>query len=422
VAKRLKPKSKVTELRHGGRTLAVPTLSGPVGPESPALKAKYSRMNAPADVELVDYYLSAIEAVKGLGPSRSNNPMGLSRLFGVVEKNIQWSDRNAAIQALQRHLPEISDLEEKEFGIVKPDVFGSGVGTWRAIVDLGDTAERLLGDAEKPGLLKYLHTGIFDRAKFRDAYREEFKQAPPQAIFDLLTMMEQDAYVIDVRWMAYMLGTCYVETARRFVPLDEFGKGDKGWRVSKQTGKKVHQGFRRYYLPAKVRVLPDGRARVTEQDGDQFMIESLSGRMRISRVGTSRGMGVDVEALEGVISETYAKDDGEELKYYGRGYVQITWWSNYAEAGAILNRKFDFLLNPELVKDPRTAYTIMSVGMRTGTIFANGMTLARFISGSHCDYFHARQMVNALSGAREIAEFAEKFERVLLDSKHTLFA
>lgn len=80
------------------------------------------------------------------------------------------------------------------------------------------------------------------------------------------------------------------------------------------------------------------------------------------------------------------------------------------------------MLDPKLVLNPKVAYEIMSVGMRTGSIFASGFRISRFISGSHCDYLHARQMVNGMSGAEEVADIAEKFEAVLVASKNTLLA
>jgi hypothetical protein len=57
--------------------------------------------------------------------------------------------------------------------------------------------------------------------------------------------------------------------------------------------------------------------------------------------------------------------------------------------------------------------------MRTGAMFANGMTLGRFICGSHCDYFNARQMVNGHSEAQKIADIAVAFERALMTAKTT---
>jgi hypothetical protein len=416
-ATRSKPRTTTTVIRHGGRNLRVPVLSGPVGPESPSLRAKYPRMNQPADLGIVDYYLSAIEAVRTLGPDRSENPMGLSRLLGIVDKNVRWVDRNSAITVLQGHLPEIADDEEKRLGIIKPDALGAPVGTWRAIVDLGDTAEKLLGDASTLGPTKYIHTGLFDRALFADAYRYEFKSAPPGDIFRLLRMMEVDAYVIDIRWMAYMFGTCYVETGRKFAPVDELGKGDLGYRVDKKTHLRIHRGYKAYYLPAKVLRLTDGRVRVTEQDGDQFLINADGVGYTPVAAGASRGANA-VRAATSI----YLTDPGIERRYYGRGYVQVTWWNTYAEAGAALGRGLEFLLDPDRVKDPQIAYAIMSLGMRTGSIFANKQTLAKFITGTHCDYFHARQMVNGLSGAQEIADHAVSFERILLASKHVVLA
>lgn len=64
----------------------------------------------------------------------------------------------------------------------------------------------------------------------------------------------------------------------------------------------------------------------------------------------------------------------------------------------------------------------MSVGMRTGTIFANGFRISRFISGNHCDYLHARQLVNGMNGAKEVADIAKKFEAVLMASTRILLA
>ena len=35
--------------------------------------------------------------------------------------------------------------------------------------------------------------------------------------------------------------------------------------------------------------------------------------------------------------KVYTNDPGDENAYYGRGYVQLTWWSNYAKA-SVANR------------------------------------------------------------------------------------
>jgi hypothetical protein len=439
-ARRTKPVTAASVIRHGGRQLKIPLLSAPIGPETPAVKARFPRLNQPADLAVVDYYLSAIEAVKALGPQKPASSMGASRLFGIIEKNVRWEDRAAAIKGLQANLDEIADLEERTLGIIKPDSGKVGViGTWRALVDLGDTAEMLLGDATQPGPMQYIHTGPFDHGLFASGYQEAFARTPPPGIFELLRMMELDGHVVDIRWMAYMLGTCLVETGKTFRPIDEHGKGDLGWRkvIDKQTKKpvidantglvvKVHRGYKRYYLPVKVQLVEGGKALVTEQDGDQFLINpdghgfsAVGGELAQRMANHVKVIGA---SAAGPLNETYQNAGGVERKYFGRGYVQVTWWSGYAEAGWALGRKLEFLLNPELVKEPRTAYKIMSHGMRTGQIFANGQTFARFICGSHCDYFNSRQMVNGHSGAQEIADHALAFEQILLASKHSVLA
>jgi hypothetical protein len=415
-----KPKVKTNVIRHGGKDLPVPVLAGPVGAETPALRAKYPNMNQPQDLEIVDYYLSALEAVKSLGPAHSTSSLGFSRLFGIVSKNIPWADRAASIRALQAELPEITQGEEKQHGLIKPN--GPSL---LALVDLGDLAERLLGSGTTAGFQQYIHMGAFDRAALTREYMHEFKKrAAPAGLFRLMTMMELDPYVLDIRWMAYMLATASIETGWTFDPVDEKGKGDHGnVKSGPQKGK---QRKLNYYLPVKVKRLPDGRARITEHDGDQFIMSpngpTKTGEQYETVGDGERGAKAVNPATNSLIapSSVYTKDDGVERRYFGRGYCQITWWNSYGAAGWVLGRGLDLLFNPELVKDPVVAYRIMSIGMRTGTMFANGMKIGRFIAGGHCDYYHARQMVNGMSGAQHIAEQAEKFERILLASKHSV--
>jgi len=160
-----------------------------------------------------------------------------------------------------------------------------------------------------------------------------------------------------------------------------------------------------------VAVLADRSVRVTEQDGDQFSV-SQTGAIKPHTKGANMGT-VD----GGAAAKIYDNDPGDEHAYYGRGYVQLTWWSNYAKAGVALGRSLDLLLDPELVKEPKTAYALMSHGMRTGFGFANGHKFAEFFSGKKRDYKHARKMVNGMSHAEDIAKLAEAFEEILLESR-----
>lgn len=57
----------------------------------------------------------------------------------------------------------------------------------------------------------------------------------------------------------------------------------------------------------------------------------------------------------GTASPVYDRDDGEEKFYYGRGSVQLTWWSNYAETGLMIGCGLDLLLDPDSIEDRRVS-------------------------------------------------------------------
>lgn len=120
----------------------------------------------------------------------------------------------------------------------------------------------------------------------------------------------------------------------------------------------------------------------------------------------------------GAAVKAYDDDDGTEQAYYGRGYVQPTWWSNYAASGVAIGRGPDLLLDPELVRSAEIAYDLMSHGMRTGQGFANGHRLAQYFSGTLTDYVGARRMVNGQDHAADIAAIATRFEAILLKASH----
>jgi hypothetical protein len=94
----------------------------------------------------------------------------------------------------------------------------------------------------------------------------------------------------------------------------------------------------------------------------------------------------------------------------------VTWWSNYAAAGVSIRRGLDLLRDPDLVKDPAVAYKIMSIGMRTGDIFANGHSFSDYFDDATTDYKGARHMVNGRDHDKDIAGIAQKFEKVLSDA------
>ncbi|WP_312076611.1 hypothetical protein [Chryseobacterium sp.] len=101
--------------------------------------------------------------------------------------------------------------------------------------------------------------------------------------------------------------------------------------------------------------------------------------------------------------------EGDGAKYYGRGYVQLTWKNNYQKMqdkfGVNLVDNRSNALNHEL------AVKIMIYGSEKG-IFT-GVKLSNYISESKKDYVNARRVINGTDQATSIAGYAEKIEKCL---------
>jgi putative chitinase len=90
----------------------------------------------------------------------------------------------------------------------------------------------------------------FDRAKFFKSYTNEFghfsktDQPKIDGLEFLLTQIEQDAEITDVRWAAYMLATVKHECADKWQPITEYGdrhyfdKYEPGTRIGRNLGNK----------------------------------------------------------------------------------------------------------------------------------------------------------------------------------------
>ncbi len=103
-----------------------------------------------------------------------------------------------------------------------------------------------------------------------------------------------------------------------------------------------------------------------------------------------------------------------EYRYYGRGYVQLTWKENYHKLGQALGLADKLMFEPDLALDPSIAYRIMSYGMTHGSF--TGGTLAKYIKGANADYRNARRIINGLDQADRIAGYAKLLETALLGS------
>jgi putative chitinase len=157
-----------------------------------------------------------------------------------------------------------------------------------------------------------------------------------------------EAGIADTRKTAYMLGTVFHECAKTMQPITEFGKG-----AAHDYGKKL-----------KMNNGPGHRIPYTIPD----------------------------------------------KLYYGRGYVQLTWFENYENMGHLL--QVPLLENPELALDPPTAAKIMIKGMTTG--FFTGKGLDKYFTATITDWVNARKIINGLDHAETIAGYAQTFYKGLI--------
>lgn len=113
--------------------------------------------------------------------------------------------------------------------------------------------------------------------------------------------------------------------------------------------------------------------------------------------------------------EEYGKGKGRAygneingVVYYGRGFVQITWFANYKKFEKILN--VPLTTNPELACTTDVAYEIMVIGMLNGLF--TGRRLSDYITEDNVDYLNARRIINGTDKAQLIASYAEQYEKL----------
>ena len=124
-----------------------------------------------------------------------------------------------------------------------------------------------------------------------------------------------------------------------------------------------------------------------------------------------KGQGHDY-GKEVIVTDPQTKKQYKNI-YYGRGYVQLTWESNYKKMDTALGLSGanSLHLHPEKALDSDTAYRIMSYGMRNGSF--TGKKLSDYISGSTTDYRNARRIINGLDQTDLIKGYAEHIEFLL---------
>jgi hypothetical protein len=103
-------------------------------------------------------------------------------------------------------------------------------------------------------------------------------------------------------------------------------------------------------------------------------------------------------------------------RYFGRGYVQITWEANYKKAQDKLG--IPLHSHPELALEPKHAAGIMIRGMTEGWFTGKklsdyNVTLLTAPPKHSFDYVGARRIINGTDKASLIAGYAQKFEAAI---------
>jgi putative chitinase len=106
----------------------------------------------------------------------------------------------------------------------------------------------------------------------------------------------------------------------------------------------------------------------------------------------------------------------EEI-YYGRGYPQTTWLTNYEKMDTLLHTKNvlptsqSLVATPDLMLTPSVAAPAMIFGMQLGLF--TGKKLADYFNSTISDWVNARRIINALDHAQDIANAAKVFYSAL---------
>jgi len=95
--------------------------------------------------------------------------------------------------------------------------------------------------------------------------------------------------------------------------------------------------------------------------------------------------------------------------FYGRGFVQLTWYENYQKATQKLGH--DFIHNASDVMQMDFATRIMFVGMAEG--WFTGRKLSDYFNSTKNDALNARKIINGLDCAEKIKGYYNKFLEAL---------
>lgn len=190
-----------------------------------------------------------------------------------------------------------------------------------------------------------------DKAKFFAKVRPMFGNKLSQAQVDGLNALLDTTEGWPISWRAYALATAFHETAQTMEPIEEYG-------------------------------------------GPAYFMR------RYDITGERPGLA----AKNGNVNK------GDGAKYFGRGYVQLTWYANYSRFEKLLG--VALTEQPQLALDPVIAAKILKIGMERGLFTGVSLKgtlpnpIARFV-----EFVQARRIINSLDKAEDIANLAVNFQK-----------
>lgn len=110
------------------------------------------------------------------------------------------------------------------------------------------------------------------------------------------------------------------------------------------------------------------------------------------------------------LSDEWRQKNLRYFPWHGRGYVQLTWETNYHKAKA--ETGVDVVSDPTLAMRADVAAQILVVGCRDG--WFTGKKLGDYITLQQSNYRGARRVVNGTDKAAAIAEIARDYEAALV--------
>lgn len=106
---------------------------------------------------------------------------------------------------------------------------------------------------------------------------------------------------------------------------------------------------------------------------------------------------------EGLDNENY-RNNLRYKPFYGRGYVQLTWRSNYKKYAKIIG--IDLVNNPDYALDPSLGLFILLHGFKTAA-FRKHHWLERYINEEKVDFINARLCINGCRKGEKLPDKAE---------------